>query len=65
MLTAGKRTIHQDGFIDLPDRPGFGVTLKRDKLKRPYTREGKHLCCSYARSTLWSTTETLVVLCLH
>ena len=26
------------GFIDLPDRPGFGVTLKRDNLVRPYPR---------------------------
>ena len=26
------------GFIDLPDRPGFGVTLKRDGLRRPYPR---------------------------
>ena len=24
----------QNGFIDLPDRPGFGVTLNRDGLKR-------------------------------
>ena len=29
---------HQDGFIDLPDRPGFGVTLNRDGLVRPYPR---------------------------
>ena len=27
-----------DGFIDLPDRPGFGVTLNREGLKRPYPR---------------------------
>lgn len=27
-----------DGFIDLPDRPGFGVTLVRDTLRRPYPR---------------------------
>ena len=26
------------GFIDLPDRPGFGVTLVRDNLHRPYAR---------------------------
>ena len=26
------------GFIDLPDRPGFGVTLNREGLKRPYLR---------------------------
>jgi len=31
------------GFIDLPDRPGFGVTLKRDGLERPYVRtEDEH-----------------------
>lgn len=28
----------KDGFIDLPDRPGFGVTLKKDNLSRPYAR---------------------------
>ena len=28
----------KDGFIDLPDRPGFGVTLRRDNLHRPYPR---------------------------
>lgn len=28
----------ENGFIDLPDRPGFGVTLCRDNLKRPYNR---------------------------
>ena len=28
----------KDGFIDLPDKPGFGVTLKRDGLVRPYIR---------------------------
>ena len=28
----------KDGFIDLPDRPGFGVTLNREGLKRPYQR---------------------------
>ena len=27
-----------NGFIDLPDRPGFGVTLVRDNLRRPYER---------------------------
>ena len=27
-----------NGFIDLPDRPGFGVTLCRDGLQRPYPR---------------------------
>jgi len=28
----------KDGFIDLPDRPGFGVTLCKDNLHRPYAR---------------------------
>lgn len=30
-----------DGYIDLPDRPGFGVTLNREgvDLRRPYVRE--------------------------
>ena len=28
----------RDGFIDLPDRPGFGVTLNREGLVRPYPR---------------------------
>ncbi|KAH9500359.1 hypothetical protein Btru_071591 [Bulinus truncatus] len=28
----------KDGFIDLPDLPGFGVTLKKDGLTRPYER---------------------------
>ena len=28
----------KDGFIDLPERPGFGVTLVRDNLVRPYPR---------------------------
>ena len=27
-----------DGWIDLPDRPGFGVTLNRKGLVRPYPR---------------------------
>ena len=31
----------KNGFIDLPDRPGFGVTLCRDKLRRPYERSEK------------------------
>nr|KAG5713745.1 hypothetical protein BaRGS_024372 [Batillaria attramentaria] len=28
----------KDGFIDLPDRPGFGVTLDKSRLSRPYSR---------------------------
>jgi L-rhamnonate dehydratase len=27
-----------NGYIDLPDKPGFGVTLVRDHLHRPYAR---------------------------
>ncbi|KAK3095835.1 hypothetical protein FSP39_019748 [Pinctada imbricata] len=27
-----------NGFIELPDRPGFGVTLCKDTLRRPYVR---------------------------
>ncbi|XP_060577661.1 L-rhamnonate dehydratase-like [Ruditapes philippinarum] len=30
-----------DGFIDLPDRPGFGVTLCKKTLKRPYERSAE------------------------
>lgn len=40
----------KDGFIDLPDRPGFGVTLKRDKLKRPYTRDAAAVKANYDRN---------------
>lgn len=28
----------KDGFIDLPDRPGFGVTLDKSHLTRPFPR---------------------------
>lgn len=28
----------KDGFIDLPDRPGFGVTLDKSRLHRPFLR---------------------------
>eukprot|EP00731_Ephydatia_muelleri_P036122 Em0202g12a len=28
----------ENGFVTLPDRPGFGVTLNRDSLHRPYPR---------------------------
>ena len=38
------------GFIDLPDRPGFGVTLKRDKLKRPYDRSEAASAANAARN---------------
>ena len=28
----------KDGFIDISEKPGFGVTLIRDNLTRPYPR---------------------------
>jgi len=31
----------KDGFIDLPDKPGFGVTLNRENLVRPYPRSAE------------------------
>lgn len=32
----------KDGFIDLPDKPGFGVTLNRNGLKRVHKRSDEH-----------------------
>jgi len=32
----------KDGFIDLPDRPGFGVTLNRNGLVRKHPRSKQH-----------------------
>jgi len=32
----------KDGFIDLPDKPGFGVTLNRSGLKRVHERSDEH-----------------------
>ncbi len=32
----------KDGFIDLPDRPGFGVSVNHDLLERPYPRSEEH-----------------------
>merc|ERR1711998_135930 len=29
----------KDGFIDLPDKPGFGVTLNREGLRRAHARD--------------------------
>jgi len=37
----------KDGWIDLPDRPGFGVTLKRDGLRRPYNRTPEESAAQY------------------
>lgn len=31
----------KDGYIQLPNRPGFGVTLNESKLNRPYQRSGE------------------------
>mmetsp|Transcript_34416 Transcript_34416/g.110536 ORF Transcript_34416/g.110536 Transcript_34416/m.110536 type:complete len:208 (-) Transcript_34416:61-684(-) len=38
----------KDGFIDLPDRPGFGVTLVRDGLHRPWARTAEESAAQYA-----------------
>eukprot|EP01147_Barroeca_monosierra_P006024 gene6023-7353_t len=40
----------KDGFIQLPDRPGFGVTLNRAKLIRPYVRSNDAVKANYARN---------------
>lgn len=37
----------KNGFIDLPDRPGFGVTLNKKGLRRPYTRKLEHSVAQY------------------
>eukprot|EP00117_Sycon_ciliatum_P027294 scpid56584/ scgid22210/ L-rhamnonate dehydratase len=37
----------KDGFIDLPDKPGFGVTLKKDGLLRPYPRSAESVKHQY------------------
>ena len=41
----------KDGFIDLPDRPGFGVTLNKKGLRRPYVA--------------FAVTRTFLALSLH
>eukprot|EP00940_MAST-03C_sp_MAST-3C-sp2_P001903 g1903.t1 len=38
----------KDGFIDLPDRPGFGVTLNKEGLRRPYVRPPELSAKQYA-----------------
>ena len=40
----------KDGFIDLPDRPGFGVTLSKDKLSRPYPRTDAQSAANAAKN---------------
>eukprot|EP00039_Didymoeca_costata_P019278 m.336905 g.336905 ORF g.336905 m.336905 type:complete len:447 (-) comp17993_c0_seq1:82-1422(-) len=40
----------KDGFIDLPDRPGFGMTLKRDGLQRKYPRTEEESAANYKRN---------------
>ena len=37
----------KDGFIDLPDKPGFGVTLDRKNMKRPYERSAEQVQAQY------------------
>jgi len=37
----------KDGFIDLPDKPGFGVTLDRKNMKRPYTRSAEEVAAQF------------------
>lgn len=36
----------KDGFIDISEAPGFGVTLYRKNLHRPYDRPGLFDCVS-------------------
>ena len=36
-----------NGRIDLPDRPGFGVTLDRTGLTRPYQRAHEDVAANY------------------
>ena len=36
-----------NGRIDLPDRPGFGVSLNRTGLKRPYQRTPADVAANY------------------
>eukprot|EP00045_Choanoeca_perplexa_P017980 m.273438 g.273438 ORF g.273438 m.273438 type:complete len:442 (+) comp17684_c0_seq22:905-2230(+) len=40
----------KDGFIDLPERPGFGVTLDRSKLNRPHPRSAEDVKANYDRN---------------
>ena len=37
----------KDGIIDLPDRPGFGVTLDRAGLRRPHARPAAVVRANY------------------
>jgi L-rhamnonate dehydratase len=38
----------KDGFIDISEKPGFGVTLIRDNLSRPYPRSAAESAANYA-----------------
>jgi len=40
----------KDGFIDLPDRPGFGMTIKRDGLRRCYARTEEQHAANYVKN---------------
>jgi len=48
----------KDGFIDLPDRPGFGVTLNRDKIHRPYVRSEEESAKNAVKNSKRPRTET-------
>lgn len=37
----------EGGYIDLPDRPGFGVTLDRAGLRRPHARPAAVVRANY------------------
>lgn len=41
----------KNGFIDLPDKPGFGVTLDKSNLKRPYQRPLEASAINYKANT--------------
>lgn len=47
----------KDGFIDLPDRPGFGITLNRDKISRPYVRPEEEHAKNYQANTTRQPTK--------
>lgn len=46
-----------DGYIDLPDRPGFGVTLRRDTLSRPFPRSEEESRTQALRNATYKSQE--------
>lgn len=50
-----------NGFIDLPDRPGFGVTLCKDNLRRPYDRSEKESCAQAQKNINVARTEKAIM----